>query len=139
VEYAARVSSAVIFVAELDRSVEFYRDVFGCTTAIVEQNAALMVSPDGFQLYMVAVGERAQHPLGAIGLQHLIWGVESDEGRSHFERLLNDRGVRTSTRTSGGVEFLIAHDPDGVRIVIAHPSPGVLPRSVISSHIYTTW
>jgi catechol 2,3-dioxygenase-like lactoylglutathione lyase family enzyme len=139
VEHVATISSAVIFVRDLDRSLDFYRGVFGCRTSVRDVNAALLVSPDGFQLYLVEPGDRVHHPLGGVGLQYLIWAVESAEARDHFEQILRDRGVRTATHTSGGVEFLTAHDPDGIRVVIAHPSPRMLPRSMISSHVYTTW
>ena len=138
-EHVARISSSVMFVRDLGRSIEFYRDVFGCQPAILDLSAALLLSPDGFQLYLVHRGDRAQHPLGGIGVQYLIWAVESTDARDHFEQVLNDRGVRTSTHSSGGVEFLTAHDPDDIRVVIAHPSPRSLPRSLISSHVFTSW
>jgi catechol 2,3-dioxygenase-like lactoylglutathione lyase family enzyme len=137
VEHIAKVSSSVVFVQDLDRSIEFYRDVFGCETTILDLNAALLLSPDGFQLYLVARGDRAQHALGGIGIQYLIWAVESADALDHFEQVLNDRGVRTSTHSSGGVDFLTAHDPDNIRVVIAHPSPHSLPRSLISSHVFS--
>jgi hypothetical protein len=38
---------------------------------------------------------------------------------------------------SGGVSFVTGHDPDGVRIIVAHPSPVKLPRSVIAARLYT--
>ena len=138
-EHVARVSSSVIFVADLDRSIEFYRDVFGCKPTILDLGAALLLSPSGFQLYLIAQGDRTQHVLGGIGLQYLIWAVDNAESLCHFERLLQDRESRTAKHTSGGVVFLTAHDPDDVRVVIAHPSPQAMPRSVISAHMYTAW
>jgi hypothetical protein len=39
--------------------------------------------------------------------------------------------------TSGGVSFLTTHDPDGIRIVVAHPSPETFPRAVIAARLYT--
>ena len=33
-EHAARVTSSVIFVSDIDRSVDFYRDVFACEVTI---------------------------------------------------------------------------------------------------------
>jgi hypothetical protein len=135
-EHVAKISSSVIFVAELDRSVEFYSAVFACKVAILDVDAALLLSSDGFQLYLVAKGHRAQHALGGIGPQYLIWAVDNAESRDHFEQVLKDRGVRTDTHTSGGVEFVTGHDPDGIRVVIAHPSPHRLPRSVMSPRIY---
>ena len=75
---AARVTSSVLFVSRLDRSIEFYRDVFSCTVTIREPGAALLLAPDGFQIYLIARGTRAEHPSGGIGHQYLIWAVGSD-------------------------------------------------------------
>jgi catechol 2,3-dioxygenase-like lactoylglutathione lyase family enzyme len=136
-EHAATVSSAVIFVHELRRSIEFYREVFGCKAALIDFSAALLLSPDGFQLYLVERGNRTQHALGGVGIQNLIWAVDSAESLDHFEQVLKDRGTRCSTRISGDVEFLTAHDPDGIRIMIAYPGPDIHARSVISSEMYT--
>lgn len=135
-EHVAKISSSVIFVAQLDRSIEFYSSVFGCSVTIHDGTAALLVSPGGLQLYLVAKGPRAQHALGGIGIQCHIWAVDTAESLQHFEQALKGRGVRTDTRTSGGVDFLTTRDPDGIRIMIAYPSPALLPRSVISSHLH---
>ena len=43
----AKVASSVIFVSDLDRSVEFYRNVFDCELAIRERDAALLLAPEG--------------------------------------------------------------------------------------------
>lgn len=67
--YEARITSSVVFVSRLERSVEFYRDVFSCETTIHERGAALLLAPGGFQLHLIARGDRATHPSGGIGLQ----------------------------------------------------------------------
>ena len=72
------VTSSVLWVSRLDRSIEFYRDVFSCTVSVREPGAALLLAPDGFQLYLVDRGTRAEHPSGGIGHQFLIWAVGSD-------------------------------------------------------------
>ena len=50
------VASTVIRVADLDRSVNFYRDVFCCRVALREPDTALLLTPDGFQIYLHAAG-----------------------------------------------------------------------------------
>ena len=72
------VTSSVLSVSRLDRSIEFYRDVFSCTVSVREPGAALLLAPDGFQIYLVARGTRAEHPSGGIGHQYLIWAVVSE-------------------------------------------------------------
>jgi catechol 2,3-dioxygenase-like lactoylglutathione lyase family enzyme len=130
------VTSAVLFVSGLDRSTEFYRDVLSCTPTTREPGAALLLAPDGFQLYLISRGAWAEHPSGGIGLQFLIWAVDSDAELLRVEAALQDRVGRTVRHTSGGVSFLAAHDPDGIRILVAHPSPAKLPRSVIGAQLY---
>jgi catechol 2,3-dioxygenase-like lactoylglutathione lyase family enzyme len=133
---AARVTSSVLFVSRLDRSIEFYRDVLSCTATIHLRDAALLLDPDGFQIYLIARGTRAEHPSGGIGLQCLIWAVDSEDQLRDLAQALQDRVGRADIRTSGGVSFLSARDPDGNRILVAHPSPETQPRVVIGNHLY---
>ena len=133
---AARVTSSVLFVSRLNRSIDFYREAFSCTVSIHERDAALLLTPNGFQIYLIARSSRAEHPSGGIGLQYLIWAVDSDAELQRMEEILRDRVGRTDTYTSGGVSFLSARDPDGIRILVAHPSPEKLPRAVVGAHLY---
>lgn len=61
---SARVTSSVVFVSELGRSVAFYRDIFFCEVRIETPGAALLLAPGGFQIYLIAKGTRASHPVG---------------------------------------------------------------------------
>lgn len=135
-EFTAKVASSVIFVADLDRSVEFYRDVFSCEMAIRELSAALLLAPGGFQIYLMARGDREEHPTSGIGHEFLMWAVDTPEALEHFAQALKDRGHYVDTHTSGGVQFVEGLDPDDIRIVIAHPSPQQRPRSVLDSRFY---
>ena len=135
-EQLVRLASSVMFVAQLDRSVAFYRDVFTCSVAIRDLGAALLVAPDGFQLYLVEKGDRAEHPLAHIGLQYLMWSTDSAEALDAIEAALRERGGHPDRHSSGGVTFVRGRDPDGIGVVIAHPSPESLPRSVIGARLY---
>ncbi|MBC9822890.1 VOC family protein [Terrabacter sp. MAHUQ-38] len=135
-EQLARLASSVMFVAQLDRSVDFYRDVFRCRVAIRDLDAALLVTTDGFQIYLVAKGGRAQRPSGHIGLHCLMWSTDSVEALENVEGVLRERGGHPDRYSSGGVTFVRGHDPDGIDVVIAHPTPEMLPRSVIAPRLY---
>lgn len=135
-EHPARITSSVVFVSDLDRSVEFYRDVFSCDLAIQARGAALLLARGGFQIYLIARGSRAEHPSGGIGVQYLIWTVDSQQDLEESSARLSNQGRRTDTFTSGGVTFVASRDPDGIRILITHPSPEDLPRSVVDIHLY---
>ena len=132
----AKVASSVIFVSDLDRSVEFYRDVFGCELAIRERGAALLLAPGGFQMYLMARGGRPEHPSGGIGHEFLMWAVDSPEALHQLAQVLRDCGHYVDTHSSGGVQFVEGHDPDGIRVVIAYPSPEQRPRSVLDPRFY---
>ncbi len=135
-EHAARVTSSVIFVRDIDRSVHFYRDVFACEVTIQKPEAALLLAPGGFQIYLIGRSARTPHPLGGIGPQYLIWAVDSAEDLQELERTLRRDGRVSQTFTSGGVTFVEGRDPDGIRILMAHPGPDELPRSVIGAPLY---
>jgi catechol 2,3-dioxygenase-like lactoylglutathione lyase family enzyme len=131
------VTSSVVFVSVLERSVEFYRDVFACSVSIQDHDAALLIAPGGFQLYLIARGSRTQHYSGSIGLQYLIWSTDTADDLEHLERLLKNRGAHTDIHTSNGVRFLGTRDPDGIRVVTAHPSPTEFPRSFLDPRLYS--
>ena len=134
--YEARITSSVVFVSEVSRSVDYYCEVFSCAASIQNQSSALMLTPAGFQIYLVARGSRASHPLGGIGYQCLIWTVGSAAELDDLEQVLSERGHYTYSRTTRGVRFLSTRDPDGIRILVAHPSPEELPRSVVDAVLY---
>lgn len=136
-EGSARVTSSVVFVSELGRSVEFYRDMFSCEVTIESSGAALLLAPGGFQIYLIAKGSRASHRLGGIGMQYLMWAVETAGALVDMEQGLKDRGSRTYTYASGGVSFLESRDPDGIRILVACPSPERRPRSLVENRLYS--
>ena len=135
-EHAARVTSSVIFVSDTDRSVDFYRDVFACEVTIQKPEAALLLAPGGFQIYLIGRSARTPHPSGGIGPQYLIWAVNSADDLQELEQALQDTGRYIDTYTSGGVTFLRGRDPDGIRILMAHPGPDKLPRSVIGAQLH---
>lgn len=136
-EHAARVTSSVIFVSELGRSVDFYRDVFACVASVHDRDAALLLAPGGFQIYLIGRGTRTPHPSGGIGPQYLIWAVESAAELRVLKQAFKDHGGRADTHTSGGVTFVAGRDPDGIRILVAHPGPEELPRSVVGARFYS--
>lgn len=132
----ARVASSVMFVATLERSVDFYRDVFACEVAIHAEDAALLVAPGGFQIYLKARGGSTQHASGGIGVQNLMWATDTRADLDRLEQILRERGSHIDTHTRDQVSFVEGRDPDGIRILIAHPSPDQLPRESLDPRLY---
>ena len=90
----------------------------------------------GFQIYLLARGDRESRSEGAVGDHHLTWAVDSPEALQRFEELLKTYGRYTDTHSAGGVRVVEGRDPDGIRVVIACPSPAEHPRSLLDRRIY---
>jgi catechol 2,3-dioxygenase-like lactoylglutathione lyase family enzyme len=135
-DHTADVASAVIFVTDLDRSVAFYADVFGCAVSLQETDAALLLTPAGFQIYLIGRGSQESHPTGGIGDRHLLWATDSRESLTQLRMRLEEKSAYTDTHTSGGITFVQGRDPDGIRVVIAYPTPAKSARSVVDSRLY---
>lgn len=73
-----RLATAVMFVTDLARSIEFYQGLLGWDVTVEDDNVALLAGPEGFQMYLHRHGPRAQHPLAQIGIQYLIWTARDD-------------------------------------------------------------
>jgi hypothetical protein len=134
--YEARVTSSIVFVTEVSRSVDYYREIFACRASLQTSDSALVVTPAGFQIYLIAQGNRAPHLSGGIGVQALIWTVGTAAELDDLQQVMSDRGHHTESRTTRGVRFLTSRDPDGIRILVAHPSPEELPRSMVDAVLY---
>jgi catechol 2,3-dioxygenase-like lactoylglutathione lyase family enzyme len=68
----ARVGCVVMFVQNLDRSVNFYTDVLMLEVADRSPTAALLSNVGGASLILRAMGHQAPHPLGSVGVQYVV-------------------------------------------------------------------
>ena len=125
-----------MFVSELARSVAFYRDVFDCVVSVEDAGAALLLAPGGFQIHLREIGVTGQHATGGVGVQSLMWATDTVEGLRHFEQRLRRHNCFVDTHAIKGVSFAEGRDPDGLRVVIAHPPPGALPRATLDPRLY---
>jgi catechol 2,3-dioxygenase-like lactoylglutathione lyase family enzyme len=130
------LASAVMFVADLGRSVVFYQELLGFETTARTEEAALLVSPDGYQLYLRSMGKRAQHPIGAIGIQYLVWTAESEDDLQRCERVLKAQSPQVTSTTVDGFRMVEGRGPDNVPVVITFPGPDQAPRHGILRRIY---
>ena len=132
---AADVASCVIRVSNLDQSLKFYCDVFSCRVLIHESDMALLLTLNGFQLYLH--GERRYRRRGAatIGVQYLMWVTDSRADLDRIMQRLRGHDVAAFSYVEGGVTFADGCDPDGERVIVAYPSPRQLPREVIAKRL----
>jgi catechol-2,3-dioxygenase len=115
---AVRLNHAVLFVSELERSIEFYQRAFAMTVIAREPraNAAFLRLPrsgNHHDLGLFGVGAQPQRRPGSLGLYHLAWQVDTIEELEEARRTLADLGALTGESSHGATKSLYAHDPDG--------------------------
>jgi hypothetical protein len=125
-----------MFVHELDRSAAFYEELLGWDVTVRDYTAALLVSPDGFQLYLRSRGPQTPHPLGQIGIQYLMWTAENEDDLARCERVLRAECSRVRRHEADGFTMVEGRGPDYVPILITYPGPEDVPRHRIMQRIY---
>lgn len=131
-----RLATAVMFVTDLDRSVDFYHELLGWDVALEDNTVALLVSPEGFQMYLHSRGPRAQHPLGQIGIQYLIWTARDEAELHRCLQVLQATSSHDVTTTIDGFTLVEGRDPDQVPILVTYPGPEDAPRHQIMRRAY---
>ncbi|WP_329172089.1 MULTISPECIES: VOC family protein [unclassified Streptomyces] len=127
----------VVFVRDLDRAVDFYQELLLMRVAVRTTTAVLLVGADDTQLYLRVMGSGGEHPLGAIGVQYVIWTANSRDDLERCERMLKERSAHISSKdTADGVTVVEGRDPDGLPLVIAHPGPRGAAGQEIMARIY---
>jgi len=130
---ATGVASSVMRVSDLDRSVAFYCDVFACRVALREIDAALLLTPNGFQIYLYSKLPSRRPGAGNLGVQYLMWATDDSEELQRITQRLRVHDPATYTHAENGVTFVEGCDPDHGRVIVAYPGPGLLPREMIAS------
>ena len=115
---AVRLNHAVLFVSDLERSLEFYRQAFGMEVVAREPraNAAFLRLPrsgNHHDLGLFGVGAQPPRPRGSLGLYHLAWQVDTIEELEEARLTLGDLGALTGESSHGATKSLYAQDPDG--------------------------
>jgi catechol 2,3-dioxygenase-like lactoylglutathione lyase family enzyme len=131
----ARLGSMVMFVRELDRSVDFYTGVLGLEVVDRSPTAALLSSP-AVQLVLRSIGDNAPHPLGAVGVQYAVWTAASQADLDHSELALKHRAAHLETRSSDGQKVVEGRDPDDVVVMVSYPGPDQVPLRKLPARIY---
>jgi catechol 2,3-dioxygenase-like lactoylglutathione lyase family enzyme len=132
----ARIGSAVMFVQNLDRSVSFYRDVLALEVKDRTATAALLVSAEGSQLILRSMGSGVTHPLGAVGVQYVIWTAAGEADLERCERVLKELAAHRESRVSGQVRAVEGRDPDDIVVMVLYPGPDELPMHELPVRIY---
>ena len=131
-----RLNHAVLFVADLERSVRFYTELFDMSVVAREPraNAAFLRLPrsgNHHDLGLFGVGA-ADGPKrrGAIGLYHLAWQVDTIDEVATARQALLDAGAYTGESSHGATKSIYGADPDGNEFEIMW----MLPRQGWGDH-----
>lgn len=131
-----RLSSAVMFVSELARSVAFYEELLGVKASLVTTSAALLHGAGTGQLYLRAQGDRTPHPVGALGIQYLIWTATDEHDLDRCEQILRKESTHVTRHTVDSFILVEGVGPDNVPILISFPGPDDVERTEIIPRIY---
>ena len=118
-----RLNHAVLYVSDLDRSVEFYEKAFGFEqiARMGQQMAFLRAqgTDNHHDLGLMSVGEGApQPPRGATGLYHLAWEVATIDDLAAMASVLTDLDALTGMSDHGATKSLYGKDPDGIEFEV---------------------
>ncbi|MGW0816417.1 VOC family protein [Streptomyces viridiviolaceus] len=118
-----RLNHAVLFVSDLERSTDFYRDVLGFRPL-----------PRAFPsaVFLQAAGSANDHDLGLfecprpgpgprtgqIGLYHLAWEVETLADLRRMRSRLAEAGALTGASDHASTKAVYARDPDGLEFEV---------------------
>ena len=114
-----RLNHAVLFVADLERSVRFYNEVFGMDVVARELRAGaaflrLPRSGNHHDLGLFAVGTASgPKPRRAIGLYHLAWQLDTIDELAAARQALLDAEAFTGESSHGATKSIYGADPDG--------------------------
>ncbi len=124
-----RLNHAVLFVRDVQRSLDFYTEVLGFRR--------LGMTPEGFAgaAFLQAPGSDNDHDLGlfemgsaaqsspagksTVGLYHLAWEVDTLAELERLQTVLAERGALVGASDHGTTKSLYARDPDGLEFEVA--------------------
>jgi lactoylglutathione lyase len=126
--------AVVINVADIDRSIDFYRDVLGFTLLSQEEQLAAVSAPGSDRAQIVVLRAIGSSPMGGarhIGLRSFLMEVDSVDELERIARNLDSRKLLVNRREHSEWSAVVGHDPDRVAFAVAwHPGgPGSAAES----------
>ena len=122
----------VINVVDLNRSIDFYREVLGFALLSQEEQLAAVSAPGNDQPQVIvlrAFGSGRLGGAGHTGLRAFILEVESADQLEQIASDLDSRRLLVSRRDHSEWTAVVGRDPDGVAVVVAwHPGGGRIPE-----------
>jgi catechol-2,3-dioxygenase len=127
-ELRMNFQGVVMNVADLSRSIAFYREVLGFTLLSQEEQLAAVSAPGSNRTQVIVLRELGSSPAGGarhIGLRAFVLDVESIDELDRIAGDLDSRRLLVSRREHSEWTAVVGHDPDGVAVVVvSHPGGG---------------
>jgi catechol-2,3-dioxygenase len=118
----ARLNHAVLYVSDLERSVEFYKRAFGFEEVARAGGVMAFLRAKGgdnhHDLGLFEVGPGRPRPGRSVGLYHLAWEVPTIEDLAAGAAVLADLDALTGMSDHGATKSLYGHDPDGIEFEV---------------------
>jgi catechol 2,3-dioxygenase len=119
--------SVVMNVADLNRSIDFYREVLGFTVISQEEQLAALSAPGSDHSQVIVLRAFGSSPIGGarhIGLRAFILEAESPDRLEQIASELDSRKLLVTRRAHSEWTAVVARDPDGVSVVVAADPAG---------------
>jgi catechol-2,3-dioxygenase len=121
-----RLNHAVLYVRDVDASVEFYSSALGFRLVAGVPGRAAFLQAEGstndHDLGLFAGGpdaEPSRAGRGTVGLYHLAWEVDTLGELRRIAGVLRERGALAGASDHGSTKALYAHDPDGIEFEVS--------------------
>lgn len=117
----------VMNVADLSRSMDFYREVLGFTLLTQNEELATIAAPRSDRPQVIVLRAFGSSPEGGarhVGLRAFVLEVESPDQLEQIASELDSRGLLVSRRNQTEWSAVVGRDPDGVAVVVSCVSGG---------------
>lgn len=132
-----RLNHAVLYVRDLDETVDFYRTVLGFEPVMSLPGAAFLQAPDStndHDLGLFQIGAEAgpsEAGRQTVGLYHLAWEVDTLATLEEVAARLSAAGALAGATDHGTTKALYAKDPNGLELEVCW----IVPADLIDDEV----
>jgi catechol-2,3-dioxygenase len=113
------LAAAVIFVSDLDRSHRFYCELLALEVELETDGAMLLTASDGSHVVLRRL-ERAVRGSGFLGVQSLIWSVDSEVELRRCGQVLASWNSQVRAEDGRSMTTIEGRDPDRLPILVTY-------------------